>query len=254
MSLSGNSFLAGGGDNFTVFAEGADPRDTGQVDLESMVAYMAEFGTGTAVPVDYAQDSLGVVLPEGAPATYAPGDEVSLELSSLVLAPSAGLATLADEEVVVRIGDKRLGAFAVDPTVSENPDDETGTATVTGIVPAYHGSPAGLVVKGRTTGTEIVVPLAFEAQPAMAEITTKRNPKGPLKAGKKKLKVTVKVAVDGEPASGKVVLSGAGVEKTVKLDKKGKAVTRVGPFDDKGVQVITVSYGDASDTLRFKVR
>ena len=39
-----------------------------------------------------------------------------------------------------------------------------------------------------------------------------------------------------------------------KLDKKGKAVTRVGPFDDKGVQVITVSYGDASDTLRFKVR
>ncbi len=253
-SVVANSFLAGGGDNFTVFAEGADPRDTGQVDLESMVAYMAEFGTGTAVPVDYAQDSLGVVLPEGAPATYAPGDEVSLELSSLVLAPSAGLATLADEEVVVRIGDKRLGAFAVDPTVSENPDDETGTATVTGIVPAYHGSPAGLVVKGRTTGTEIVVPLAFEAQPAMAEITTKRNPKGPLKAGKKKLKVTVKVAVDGEPASGKVVLSGAGVEKTVKLDKKGKAVTRVGPFDDKGVQVITVSYGDASDTLRFKVR
>ena len=46
----------------------------------------------------------------------------------------------------------------------------------------------------------------------------------------------------------------AGVDKKVTLNKKGKAVTRVGPFDEKGVQVITVSYGDASDILRFKVR
>ena len=121
-------------------------------------------------------------------------------------------------------------------------------------VPTYHGAPEGLVVTGMTTGTEILVPLAFEAQPETAVVKAKRNPKGPLKAGKKKLKVTVKVKVDGEPASGKVVLSGAGVDKKVKLNKKGKAVTRVGPFDERGVQVITVSYGDASDILRFKVR
>lgn len=36
-----NSFLAAGGDAFTVFAEGANPQDTGQIDLESFVDYMA---------------------------------------------------------------------------------------------------------------------------------------------------------------------------------------------------------------------
>ena len=44
------------------------------------------------------------------------------------------------------------------------------------------------------------------------------------------------------------------MDKNGTLNKKGKAVTRVVPFDEKGVQVITVSYGDVSDTLRFKVR
>ena len=38
-----NSFLAAGGDNFGAFAEGTDVADTGQVDLESFVDYMAAF-------------------------------------------------------------------------------------------------------------------------------------------------------------------------------------------------------------------
>ncbi len=222
-SVVANSFLASGGDNFTVFREGTDPRDTGQVDLESMVAYMAEFGSDQAVPVDYAQDSLGVVLPEDTPEAYAPGDELSLELSSLLLAPSAGLASLADDEVVVRVGGQLLGTFDVDQTISENPDDESGTASVSGIVPDYRGAPEGLVVRGRTTGTKIVVPLSFEAQPQTIVVKADRNPHGSIKAGRKKLKVTVKVTADGKPASGRVTLSGAGVEKSVKLDKRGKA-------------------------------
>ena len=44
------------------------------------------------------------------------------------------------------------------------------------------------------------------------------------------------------------------MRKRVELDEKGRAVTRIGPFEDKGTQVVTVSYGDASDTLRFRVR
>lgn len=36
-----NSFLAAGGDNFLTFAAGANPQDTGQIDLESFVDYMA---------------------------------------------------------------------------------------------------------------------------------------------------------------------------------------------------------------------
>ena len=253
-SVVANSFLAAGGDNFTTFAEGANPADTGQVDLESMVQYLDEFASASPLAVDYSQDSVGAVLPETAPASYSPGDTLRMELSSLVLPPTSDVASLSDDEVELSIGGKSLGSFPIDKTISENPDDESGRVSVSATIPAYSGTPEGVLVTGATTGTEILVPLAFEAQPEMAVVKAKRNPKGPLKAGKKKLKVTVKVKVDGEPASGKVVLSGAGVDKKVKLNKKGKAVTRVGPFDEKGVQVITVFYGDASDVLRFKVR
>ena len=254
-SVVANSFLASGGDNFSTLAEGSDPTDTGYADLQAMVDFMDEFASSQALPVDAEQRSIGATLPEGAPASYAPGDELEVELSSLIMAPTAGIDALVDDEVEVSVGGESLGTFAVDPTVAESAnDDEAGKASVMATVPTYHGAPDGLMVTGMTTGTEILVPLAFEAQPEMAVVKAKRNPKGPLKAGKKKLKVTVKVKVDGEPASGKVVLSGAGVDKKVTLNKKGKAVTRVGPFDEKGVQVITVSYGDASDILRFKVR
>ena len=39
-SVTVNSFLAAGGDNFGVFAQGANKRDTGQTDLQAMVDYM----------------------------------------------------------------------------------------------------------------------------------------------------------------------------------------------------------------------
>ncbi len=42
-SVTANSFLASGGDNFRVFAQGTQKRDTGKVDLQAMVDYMAEF-------------------------------------------------------------------------------------------------------------------------------------------------------------------------------------------------------------------
>ena len=45
-SVTVNSFLAAGGDNFFAFAEATDKRDTGKVDLQAMVDYMAEFATG----------------------------------------------------------------------------------------------------------------------------------------------------------------------------------------------------------------
>ena len=72
-SFSGtvNSFLATGGDNFRAFAGGTDKRDTGKVDLQAMVDYMAEFAGSDAVEPDYAQQAVGVTFPDAAPATYA---------------------------------------------------------------------------------------------------------------------------------------------------------------------------------------
>src|SRR5665648_237099 len=53
-----NSFLASGGDNFTTLAQGSNPRDSGRVDLQAFVDYMAEFSpvaevAGPACTVDY---------------------------------------------------------------------------------------------------------------------------------------------------------------------------------------------------------
>ena len=63
-SVTVNSFLASGGDNFRAFNEGTGKRDTGKVDLQAMVDYMDEFANpaeGDApLPVDYSQRAVGV--------------------------------------------------------------------------------------------------------------------------------------------------------------------------------------------------
>ena len=68
-----NSFLADGGDNFRELAKGTDKRDTGKVDLQAMVDYLAEFANPTAdppLPVDYAQHQVGLSRPAGAATFY----------------------------------------------------------------------------------------------------------------------------------------------------------------------------------------
>ena len=65
-SVTVNSFLASGGDNFTALAGGTGKQDTGQTDLAGMVDYMAEFASGAPLAVDYAQHQVGVYVPGSA--------------------------------------------------------------------------------------------------------------------------------------------------------------------------------------------
>ena len=51
-SVTVNSFLASGGDNFRAFTEGTGKRDTGKVDLQAMVDYMAAHASHAPLPVD----------------------------------------------------------------------------------------------------------------------------------------------------------------------------------------------------------
>ena len=85
-SVTVNSFLATGGDNFPALAGGTNKQDTGMTDLQAMVDYMAEFanvGAGDApLPVDYSQRAVGVRFPGGAPASYHAGDHVPFDLTS----------------------------------------------------------------------------------------------------------------------------------------------------------------------------
>ena len=150
-----NSFLASGGDNFFTLAEGTDKADSGRVDLQALVDYLAEF---TPVSPDLAQRAVGVhvatPVPEGG---FAPGASVTVELSSLLF--SAGEPQ--GDEVVLTVGGAEVTA-TIDPTVVDT-TDEVGRASVTFTVPA--DAPAGdltveVTVPSTGTATSFTVPVA----------------------------------------------------------------------------------------------
>jgi len=228
-SVATFNFLAEGNDNFRAFRN-ATVTDSGISDAELFRDYLAD---SSPIEPDHAQRQMFV----DTDGELTAGTTETIEVTRLGL---TSLGSPVDPSVTVTAGEQELGTFPVTDRA----------ATIELELPESLGGQSITL----TSALGVTAELAVAAPEPTAVVKAKRNPKGPLKAGKKKLKVTVKVKVDGEPASGKVVLSGAGVDKKVKLNKKGKAVTRVGPFDEKGVQVITVSYGDASDILRFKVR
>ena len=149
-SVTVNSFLAAGGDNFHVFAEGADSRDTGKIDLTAFVDYMAEHATDEPLAVDASQRAVGVSFTEGSELTA--GGDVAFDVSSWSMSAEADVT---DDEVVVSLDGAELGRFAVDSTVGSEPFDEVGTAAVEISLPA---DVAGtLTLTGEATGTEVVV-------------------------------------------------------------------------------------------------
>ena len=72
-SVTVNSFLASGGDNFWELANGTHQEDTEQTDLQAQVDYMKQYQS-TPLPVDYSQRAVRVTFPANAPATYSAGD------------------------------------------------------------------------------------------------------------------------------------------------------------------------------------
>jgi 5'-nucleotidase len=174
-SVTVNSFLASGGDNFFELGKGTNKKDTGMTDLQAMVDYMGAHGTGEGVPVDDSQRAVGVTFPAGAPTTYRAGDHVRFDLSSLSMTGAApGVpADPVDTAVQVKLGDAVLGSFPVTTIVSSSPDnsagsnDDAGTASVDVVLPG--GTAAGTValhVVG-ATGTDAIVPITVEAEPTL---------------------------------------------------------------------------------------
>ncbi|WP_402469700.1 5'-nucleotidase C-terminal domain-containing protein [Isoptericola aurantiacus] len=162
-SVTVNSFLAAGGDNFRVFAEGADAADTGKIDLSAFVDYMAELAGDEPLAVDASQRAVGVSFTEGS--ELAAGTDVAFDVSSWSMSTAADAT---DDELVVSLDGTELGRFAVDSTVDGDPYDEVGTASVAVTLPA--DATGTLTLTGPTTGTEVVVgDVAAAPAPAPAE-------------------------------------------------------------------------------------
>jgi 5'-nucleotidase len=161
-SVTVNSFLASGGDQFFEFANGTGKRDTGKIDLSAMVDYMAEHATEAApLAPDYSQRAVEVAFPAEAPASYGVGDTVAFGVKSWSL---TNPDDLKDATLTVKLGDTVLGTAAVDSTLGTAVYDDYGTASVSFVLPA--GLPAGpqdLTLVGATTGTSVIVPVTLES-------------------------------------------------------------------------------------------
>jgi 5'-nucleotidase len=156
-TVAANSFLAAGGDNFASFKLGAGKRDTGKIDLQSMVDWFA--ANNTASP-DYAQRAVGISVSAADADGYSAGDQVTVSLSSLAF--SAGEP--APGEVSLALGDTVLATGAIDPTVVDA-SDEVGRAALTFTVPEGVYGEQSLTVSVAGTGTTAKVPFTITGEP-----------------------------------------------------------------------------------------
>ncbi|MCR2818793.1 ExeM/NucH family extracellular endonuclease [Microbacterium sp. zg.Y1090] len=146
------SFLASGGDNFRAFTEGTGYVDTGLLDYEAWVDYIAD---NSPLAPSYAKQAVQV---SGVPETVEPGAQVQFAVAGLNLT-SRGAPE--NTTLTVALGDTVLGEVPV----------TAGAATVAVTLPA--GLPAGaatLTLTAQPSGTVVSVPL--DVAPAVVQAKT----------------------------------------------------------------------------------
>ncbi len=219
-SVTVNSFLAAGGDNFGAFATGTNQRDTGQVDLQAMVDYMGD--ADGAVAPDFTQRSVGIDFGDDAPASYRPGDQVSFDVSSLAFSTAADTK---DATIDAALDGVPVGSFAVDNTIGTDVFDEYGKASVSFTVPA--GTAPGrhvLTLTGTTTGSVAEAPLTVAATAVVSSTTLSASSRSQTYDTRKPTKLTARVTVaDRSKPSGTVTFTfGDTVLGTAQVRAKGK--------------------------------
>jgi 5'-nucleotidase len=249
-SVTVNSFLSGGGDNFREFVNGSGKRDTGKVDLAAMVDYLEEFApAGTPLPVDYSQRAVEVTFPADAPAEYEPGATVAFDVRSWAMSAPADVE---DAEIAVSLGDQALGSFPVDNTIGTAVYDDYGTASIAVTLPAdLPAGPVALVLTGAQTGTTVTVPVTVAAVAERADSVTIGIPSKLIaKAGSAVKFTAIVFAENGTPVTGEVTISdGDTVIATATLTAKDRGIVKVKlPDLDRGVHQLSAAYA-GSDTV-----
>jgi len=248
-SVTVNSFLATGGDNFFELNNGAGKRDTGKVDLAAMVDYMAAFAASTPLPVDYAQRAVEVGFPAGAPSAYDPGATVAFGVKSLAMSTAADVK---DSQITVSLDGVALGSFPVDNTIGTEVYDNYGTASVSVQLPTSvaRGTTVQLTLTGAQTGTSVVVPVAIDK----ADSTTVGTPNKTLANSKGNGVIQYRTTVtteDGTPVTGDAIIyDGDEPIATVTLTAKNQGTIQIKlPKLGKGSHPLYVVYG-GSDTVK----
>ena len=238
-SVTVNSFLSSGGDNFREFANGTGKRDTGKIDLAAMVDYMDTFASDAPLPVDYSQRAVEVAFPEGAPAQYEEGTSVAFTVASWAM---SNPTDLKDTEIVASFGDQVLGTFPVDNTIGTAPYDDYGTAAISLAIPK--GTDSGtysVTLTGATTGTSIEVPITvFERA---LSITFGFANKIIAKQGASVQYTAIVGGGAGAPTGTVTILDGGTAIATVELTAADRGIARVQlPSLGRGLHQLSASY------------
>lgn len=144
-----NSFLAAGGDNFRVFAEGANSKDTGLSDLDSWTAYIK---AASPVSPSFAKQAVAV---SPLPSTLTAGGTTTFTLSSLDFSSRPiedGAYEGSDERASMVTATLNGTAIGTSPAAD-------GKATVALAVPADAAKGAGTLVLTTDTGTTVTIPV-----------------------------------------------------------------------------------------------
>ncbi len=144
------SFLAEGGDNFTTFAEATDVQQTGLLDRDAWMSYIAQ---SSPLSPDFARRAT-VVTP--LPSELVAGEETSFEVRRLDLT-SLGSPTNTELSVYLVGADGERRTAVHTATVTD------GAATVTFTVPEDLDGEYTLEMEAAPSGTTIRVPVTVEA-------------------------------------------------------------------------------------------
>ncbi|GIG23115.1 multifunctional nuclease/2',3'-cyclic-nucleotide 2'-phosphodiesterase/5'-nucleotidase/3'-nucleotidase [Cellulomonas chitinilytica] len=197
------SFLVTGGDNFRVFTEGTDARDSGLVDRDGWIAYLQAHPD---LAPDFARQAVGVPV---LPASVTAGDTLAFPVTKLDL---TSLGSPQNTSLDVRLDGTSIGSAPV----------TGGNASVSVTVPSGTGGGAHtLTLVAAPSGTTVTLPLTVEeALPASTTTLTAAPARQVYGTSKVKLKATVTSTV---PVSGPVeFVAGDTVLGTATLSK-GKA-------------------------------
>ncbi|MEE6281885.1 ExeM/NucH family extracellular endonuclease [Georgenia sp. MJ170] len=142
------SFLAEGGDNFTVFQSATDVQPTGLIDRDAWMTYIEE---SSPLSPDFARRA---AIVDPLPSELVAGEEISFEVSKLDL---TSLGSPDNTELAIYLTSGERGEAVHTAPVSD------GSATVTFTVPADLEGEYSLELVAAPSGTTIELPVSIEA-------------------------------------------------------------------------------------------
>lgn len=155
LTVASSSFLLDAGDDFTAFANAGNPVvDTGIIDHAAFNEVAKVWAADGAVKPDYTQRSFGYTGPR----TFAPGETVTAELSSLAMTSTEPLPT----KVEVALNGTEVATATIDTTVVPQ-RDETGKASVSFVVPADAAAGDGVLMISTDDSSTVDLPISVRA-------------------------------------------------------------------------------------------